>query len=274
VGRLRAALRLTGKREFTSWHKRARVVRNVSSRAIRQGSDTRALQVHHGRNRKSLISIAAIQQGLVLWEMIMKGKLLTSALVLLVAGTLRAQQGVKFAAGGGDPPDDRASARLLYWNKTANQAAGQIAFNYGRPVWRKDYEDPARFDAITKGKVWRMGSNFWSNLYTDLPITISGKSIKPGLYFLGLQRSADGSSWSLAFIDPVKVRKSRLDAFQIERATIEFTAPMNTEVTGSDTVEKLTIVLTGIEKNPKNVTLRVSWGHLALSAPVNVTVGE
>ncbi|HEV2379087.1 MAG TPA: DUF2911 domain-containing protein [Terriglobia bacterium] len=204
----------------------------------------------------------------------MRGKLLVSALVLLVAGTLRAQQGAKFAAGGGDPPDDRGSARLLYWNETADQAAGQIAFNYGRPVWRKDYEDPANFDTMTKGKVWRMGSNFWSNLYTDLPITISGKSIKPGLYFLGLQRSADGSSWSLAFIDPVKVRKARLDSFQIQRATVEFTAPMNTEAAGSNTVEKLTIVLTALEKDPKNLTLKVSWGRLVLSAPVKVTVGE
>jgi len=203
-----------------------------------------------------------------------RGKLLASALVLLAAGTLRAQQGAKFAAGGGDPPDDRGSARLLYWNETADQAAGQIAFNYGRPVWRKDYEDRATFDSMTEGKVWRMGSNFWSNLYTDLPITISGKSIKPGLYFLGLRRSADGSSWSLAFIDPVKVRKARLDAFQIQRATVEFTAPMNTEVAGSNTVEKLTIVLTGVDTDPKNVTLKISWGHMALSAPVKVTVGE
>jgi len=204
----------------------------------------------------------------------MTGKLLVSALVLLVAGPPRAQQGAKFAAGGGDPPDDRGSARLLYWNETADEAAGQIAVNYGRPVWRKDYEDSSNFDAMTKGKVWRMGSNFWSNLYTDLPITISGKSIKPGLYFLGLRRSADGSSWSLVFIDPAKARKAHLDAFQIQRATVEFTAPMNTEVAGSNTVEKLTIVLTALKNDPKNLTLKVSWGHLALSAPVKVTVGE
>jgi hypothetical protein len=204
----------------------------------------------------------------------MKGKLRAGALVLLAAGTLRAQQGAKFAVGGGDPPDDRGSARLLYWNETADEAAGQIAVNYGRPLWRKDYEDPATFDGMTKGKVWRMGSNFWSNLYTDLPITISGRSIKPGLYFLGLLRSADGSSWSLAFIDPVKVRKAHLDAFQIQRATVEFAAPMNSEVAGSNTVEKLTIVLTGLENDPKSVTLKISWGRLALSAPVKVTVGE
>ena len=204
----------------------------------------------------------------------MRGKLLASTLVLLAAGMLRAQQGAKIGVEGGDPPDDRASARLLYWNSTAKAAAGQVAVNYGRPVWKKEYEDAAKFDAMTKGKVWRMGSNFWSNLYTDLPIEISGKRISPGLYFLGLQRSADGSSWNLAFIDPVRVRKARIDAFQIQRATVEFTAPMNTDTPGSDTVDKLTIVLTHPESDMRDATMKVTWGHLALSAPVKVTVGE
>ncbi|HEY6292514.1 MAG TPA: DUF2911 domain-containing protein [Terriglobia bacterium] len=201
----------------------------------------------------------------------MKGKSLVSVLVLLVAGSLRAQQGPKISAEGGNPPDDRGSARLLYWNETANTAAGQIAVNYGRPVWRKDYEDPAKFDSITKGKVWRMGSNFWSNLYTDVPVSIGGKAIAPGFYFVGLQRSADGSSWSLAFIDPVKVREARIDAFDIRKATVRFTAPMTIEPSSSDTVEKLTITLSHPENDIRDATLKVAWGHLALTAPVKVT---
>jgi Protein of unknown function (DUF2911) len=204
----------------------------------------------------------------------MRGKRVATMLLLLATGALGAQQAAKIGAEGGDPPDDRASARLLYWNETANAAAGQVAVNYGRPVWRKDYDDPAKFDTLTKGKIWRMGSNFWSNLYTDVPITISEKAIPPGFYFLGLQRSADGSSWNLAFIDPVKVRDARLDAFQIRKAAVEFTVPMKTEPANSDPVEKLTIILTHPENDIRNAILKVSWGHLALSAPVRVTVGE
>ena len=204
----------------------------------------------------------------------MRGRRLVSVLVLLAAGSLRAQQGPKIGAEGGDPPDDRGSARLLFWNETAHKAAGQIAVNYGRPVWRKDYEDASKFDGMTKGKVWRMGSNFWSNLYTDVPVTIGGKAIDPGLYFLGLERSADGASWSLAFIDPNKVREGRIDAFQIQRAKVEFTAPMTTESAGSDAVEKLIISITHPENDIRNAMLKVAWGHLALSAPVKVTVGE
>jgi len=204
----------------------------------------------------------------------MKGKMLAGVLALLVAASLRAQQNPPKVAVGGGSPDDRASARLLYWNVPANTAAGQLAINYGRPVWRKEYEDTAKFDAMTKGQVWRMGSNFWSNLYTDVPVTIGGKSIAPGFYFVGLQRSADGDSWSLAFIDPVKVRKKRIDAFEIHKVSVAFTAPMTMQTDSSDAVEKLTITLSPSDFDIRTATLRVAWGHLALSAPVYVAAPE
>jgi Protein of unknown function (DUF2911) len=202
----------------------------------------------------------------------MRARILTSVTALLIAASSYAQN-KKIEVEGGDV-DDRGSARVLYWNDGANAAAGQFAFNYGRPVWHKEYDDPAKFDSITKGKVWRMGSNYWSNLYTDVPLTIAGTAVAPGLYFLGLQRSADGSSWSLAFIDPVKVRKARIDAFQIGKAKVEFTAPMSIEPAGSEAVEKLTITATHPENDIHNATLKVAWGHLALSAPIKVMVGD
>lgn len=203
----------------------------------------------------------------------MRAKILASFTALLIATAVHARQNPKIEVEGGDV-DDRASARLLYWNDQAHAAAGQFAINYGRPVWHKEYDDPAKFDSITKGKVWRMGSNYWSNLYTDVPLTISGTAVAPGLYFLGLQRSADGFSWSLAFIDPVKVRKGRIDAFDIRKAKVEFTAPMSVEPAGSEAVEKLTITLTHPENEIHNAILKVAWGHLALTAPVKVTVGD
>jgi hypothetical protein len=203
----------------------------------------------------------------------MKGRLLVGVLAMLMAGSLRAQQNPKISVEGGSP-DDRASARLLYWNGPANTADGQLAINYGRPVWKKQYEDAATFDKMTKGKIWRMGSNFWTNLYTDVPVTIGEKSISPGFYFLGMQRSADGSSWSLAFIDPVKVRESRIDAFDVRKATVEFTAPMTVEPATGDPVDKLTITLANAQNDIRSGTLKVAWGHLALTAPVHVAAPE
>ncbi len=166
---------------------------------------------------------------------------------------------------------ERGSARVLYWDNRANTAFGQFAINYGRPVWKKAYEDPANFKKLTS-KIWRLGSNYWTVLDTQLPLKIGGRDVTPGAYNLGLLPSADGKSWSLAFIDPAKVRASRLDAFQIERAPVLFSIPMTTEQPTSP-AEKLTITLTYAKEKPKDVKLTVSWGTLQVSAPVEVTVG-
>src|SRR5438046_9666802 len=58
---------------------------------------------------------------------------------------------------------ERGSSRVLYWNPRADTALGQFAFDYGRPVWKRECEDPGEFDAMTKGKVWRLGKAFWTS---------------------------------------------------------------------------------------------------------------
>ncbi len=198
----------------------------------------------------------------------MKLSLLGSILLLALAA--RAQAPAKISAEGGEP-DDRASARVLYWDEARNTAVGQFAIDYGRPVWKKDYEDSAKFDSMTKGKVWRLGSNFWTLLDTCLPISIGGKTVRPGYYYLGLHRSADGSTWSLAFIDPGRVRQAHLDAFDIRKAQVAFEAPMTVDK-AQGMVQKLTITLTYPKQNLTDVTLHVAWGNLALTTPIKVTL--
>jgi len=167
---------------------------------------------------------------------------------------------------------ERGSARVLYWDTRADTAFGQFSIDYGRPVWKKAYEDPATFDRMTKGKVWRLGSNWWTVLDTQLPLKIAGREVAPGSYFLGLERGMEGATWSLVFMDPVKVRQARLDAFQIEHAPIMFKIPATVEPPDS-LAEKLTIVLSYPKENPRNVKLTISWGKLQVSAPIEVTVG-
>ncbi|HEV2232443.1 MAG TPA: DUF2911 domain-containing protein [Terriglobia bacterium] len=203
----------------------------------------------------------------------MKMRSLLTAVGLLLAVCAQAQQPAKGIIAEGGTTNDRASARVLYWNQKTNAAAGQIAINYGCPIWKKDYEDKAKFDAMTDGKIWRLGNNFWTTLVTDLPLTISGKHVPPGPYYLGLSRSADGSQWSLAFINPAGARKAHLDAFDINKAKIEFLAPMSTEKAG-EPAEKLTITLTHPKDDIKNITLKIAWGNLALSAPIKVTLTD
>ena len=197
----------------------------------------------------------------------MRKTLTVFAFVLLLAAIGWAQETKqKFSAFGGTP-DERASVRVGYANNEKKTFGQQFAFDYGTPAWKKDYEDPAKFDLMTKGKVWRFGSNFWSRLDTNVPLKIGGKDIPVGSWYLGLRRSQDGAQWSLAFIDPAKVRGITLDAFAINKATIEFEAPLTTEK-ATELKDKLTVTLTPQKDNVKNVTLRISWGQLQLSAPV------
>ena len=174
----------------------------------------------------------------------------------------------KIVAFGSDSPE-RGTTRVGYWNNEKNGGAGQFAIDYGRPVWRKEYEDSANFDKATKGKVYRLGSNFWTTLDSDMPLTIAGKTIPAGLWYLGLHRSEDGATWSLVFIDPAKTRAAHLDASEIERATIVHKAPMTLKQ-AAESKDKLTIDLVMQKGNLKDVTLKIAWGKMELTAAVQV----
>lgn len=206
-------------------------------------------------------------------EATMKIKVLLLITWFAVTAAVQAQQAQPKIVAEGGGVDDYGSTRVLFWNTQADSAAGQFAINYGRPVWKKDYEDAAKFDSLTKGKIYRLGSNFWTSLDTCLPLKVSGRKVPVGEYYLGLRRSEDGSKWSLAFIDPAGVRGAHLDAFQIQKAKVMFEAPMSQGKAGSK-AERLTLTFSYPKENPKKVTLRVAWGDLALEAPVEVALAE
>ncbi|HYK91409.1 MAG TPA: DUF2911 domain-containing protein [Acidobacteriota bacterium] len=190
----------------------------------------------------------------------------------LVLLPVRAQQQRPAMVAEDGALQERGSARVLYWDTKGNTAFGQFAIDYGRPVWRKEYDDPANFDKLTKGKTYRLGSNYWTSLDTHVPLRVSGKDVAPGQYYLGLARSADGDKWSLVFVDAAKTRSMRIDAFQIARAPVLFQVPMTVEP-AKGTSDKLLITLSYAKETPKDVTLQISWGKLQLAAPVQVTVG-
>ncbi|MEW6127447.1 MAG: DUF2911 domain-containing protein [Acidobacteriota bacterium] len=188
--------------------------------------------------------------------------------VVLCAAAAFAQSGKpEVQAFGGLLPDERGNTRVLYWHSVKNVPLGQFAIDYGRPLWKKAYD--LGFDATTKGKTWRFGNNFWTTLDTALPLKINGKDVAPGFYYLGLSRSADGATWNLVFIDPAKARQAGLDAFMIDKAPVEFSVPIKFEKV-TDSIEKLTVVLLASKDNIKDVTLKINWGTLQLTAPIQV----
>lgn len=201
----------------------------------------------------------------------MKKALMSAWMAFAFAGAVFAQQAKKGIIAEGGGVDDRGSARVLYWDRDADGGAGEFAVNYGRPVWKKEYEDPANFDKMTKGQIWRMGSNFWTELDTCIPLEISGKKVGVGLYFLGLHRSEDGAKWSLAFIDPAKVRAAHLDAFDIRKAPISFEAPVTFKKLAAPVAEKLTIRMVYTKENDRHVTMELAWGNMEITAPIEAT---
>lgn len=202
----------------------------------------------------------------------MKQFCLLFAAMLMFGVTAGAQQKAKpYMIGEDGPMAERGLCRVLYWSPQKDTALGQFAISFGRPLWKKEYGDPAKFDPMTKGKIWRLGKDFWTTLDTDVPLKIGSREIMPGTYYLGLSRSQDGASWSLSFIDPAKVRSMRLDAFQIERAPILFQVPVSFK-TGAALTDKLTIGLSYPKENPKNVRLTIAWGQFRLAAAILATV--
>jgi len=187
---------------------------------------------------------------------------------MVLAGTpFYAQQSSEVVALGGGRVAQRASARVLYSNRADNTFPGQFSISYGQPEWRSEYEDPTTFDQMTQGRVWRMGNNFWTVLDTNLPLRIAGREIAAGAYYLGIHRSEDGGTWSLAFMDPTKIRRARLDASEIHKATVDFMVPM-TFLKAEEPAEKLAISLNTEELT--DVTLKVVWGTLQLTTPIQV----
>ena len=69
-------------------------------------------------------------------------------------------------------------------------------------------------------------------------------------------------------MDPVKIRRARLDASEIAKATIDFMVPVTVAQVEEATAE-LAISL-NTEDNLTDVTLKVVWGNLQLTAPIQV----
>src|SRR5215510_5651282 len=200
----------------------------------------------------------------------MKQTIAVAILSFLLAPVVQAQEKKSSVVALSEPAfGERGTSRVLYWNQEKDVAVAAVTVDFGRPVWKKEYDDAIRFALATKGKVWRLGNDYWTILDSNVPIKIAGRDIPIGLWYLGLDRSADGKTWALAFIDPVKARRGRHDGFTMETVPVEFKVPMTTGQT-SGLTEKLTMTLTAAKEDIRKVTLRISWGRVELMAPIQV----
>jgi hypothetical protein len=165
----------------------------------------------------------------------------------------------------------RGATRVAYWKNAQNRAAGEVAIEFGRPVWKEEYGP--KLDEMTSGKIWRMGENFWSSLDTNLPVRIGGVDLPVGYYYLVITRSEDGSRWRLGFVDPAKARERTLDPYEVQtrpaEVPIRHEAPLSFSKS-AERMERLDVDLRLAEGKETEGTLVIRWGDFALSAPFEV----
>ena len=168
---------------------------------------------------------------------------------------------------------ERGLTRIHWWSPQRDVPVAAVSIDFGRPVWNRQLDNPAVFDQLTRGRVWRLGNDYWTTLDTNLPLSIAGHDIPVGLWYLGLARAADGATWSLAFIDPVKARSGRMDGHWMDAVPIEFKVPLKVDTTTAPLTEKLTITLSAQPENMSNLSLMIAWGRLHLSTSVRAVLG-
>jgi hypothetical protein len=114
---------------------------------------------------------------------------------VLAIAAIAAAQGRRIAS----PPGSSATEVLGQYDEREGYIRGKwIEITYGRPIKRgRDLFGPPDFaEALNDGAdVWRAGANVSTQVKTELPLLIGGKTVPPGAYtvFIDLERD----DWTL-----------------------------------------------------------------------------
>ncbi len=172
-------------------------------------------------------------------------------------------QGNQMTVFDGDAP--RMTTRIAYFSQTGSP--GQFSIDYGQPEWKAEYE---KMFAMTKGKRIRFGKDFWTTLDTNVGLTIGGKEVAAGYYYLALDHSSD-DKWSLILLDAKAIQAEKSDAFLTDRTKGGSLIPLTYE-SGNTMVEKLTVKLQKADLDQKKAKLVITWGNHKLTAPIVVNI--
>ncbi|HSR70122.1 MAG TPA: DUF2911 domain-containing protein [Acidobacteriota bacterium] len=166
--------------------------------------------------------------------------------------------------------EERGSTRLIYFSKTSdkpwNYSPGQVAIEYGQPPWKQEYAQ--QFDRLTRGKRWRMGQNYWSNLDTRFPLRMGQTTVQPGIYYAVLERSAE-DDWALILLDPDSTYEMKIDAWHVNRKESPEGLRVPLQWSKEERVaDKLQIDFTLDEADHRKAVLNIRFGPHRLWVPV------
>ncbi|MHC5062620.1 MAG: DUF2911 domain-containing protein [Planctomycetota bacterium] len=159
----------------------------------------------------------------------------------------------------------RGHARIFFWG--GDSSAGQLAIDYGQPAWNEQHQKAIE-DGRMDDKRWRLGQNSWTNLDTNIPLTIGGQKLTPGLYYMTLEMTSDGEYW-LYFLDPKEIRKQKLDAFHAHLSKGGIEVLMEADELEKPT-KQLEIELLTSGKQDRKASLEIRFGPFKWTAPIEM----
>ena len=160
---------------------------------------------------------------------------------------------------------ERSGCRILFWDNVAGPQ-GQFTVAYSAPTWSEKIA--TQLDSVKPGQRARLGKDQWTNLDTNIDLTIGGTEIKAGYYYFAVERSEDG--WSLVVLDAARVQKLNTDPFLTHQITGGTVIPM-TYTVEEDLEDELSIEF--ITKD-KKIALEILWGPHKLITDVVPALGE
>lgn len=190
-----------------------------------------------------------------------------SIAVICLAAVVPAQ--VK-AFGGSGP---RHSSTIFVFTDSFEVKAGLFVQN-GQPVWKDAYNDENTFNKYLdtfKGKLIRLGKDWWTTFDTSTTVNIGGTDIPAGSYFLGLSYERDGS-FQLAVIDAATAMKNGEMPFVAERWTVAYKAPLQFKRDAAqEVVKEMTVDLIANKEDPSKAVLQIAWGRHQLVGDIKIT---
>jgi hypothetical protein len=152
---------------------------------------------------------------------------------------------------------------------------GGISIDHGQPVWKDSYDGMRQ---QLKGRLLRLGSNWWSTLTTSFPLDLGGTRIPAGSYLLGLTCDKDGR-FALALVEATKALRAGAMPFPIDKQGTmnwqpDYQAPLELRENVADTVvERMTMTLQFADGDIARGSYTLAWGRHELVASLAIVTG-
>jgi hypothetical protein len=186
-------------------------------------------------------------------------------LLSLSAASLIAQDKIR-ALGG---QTERANNVMILADTTSGfHPLALVTVTYGAAEWKAEFAEKA--DEL-KGKIARLGRDNWPIFDSTVAMKFGDVTVPVGIYYLGIERSKDGNTWSLVFIDPAKAKAAGAWPFAADPAPRTVSLPL-THTKSDKVAEKLSIGMENNKDNPTHGTLTIAWGDHKLTGAFDVVL--